>query len=709
MVKKFIYSLIFLTFIFSNGQSQRVYILYDNSTPQAEYASKILKVALVENGYSILEYRGEYDYLINIDVHSFHLADEAYAIIPEGKIITINGGDERGMIYGTLSLAEDIRNGTTLKEIKAKSEKPKLPFRAIKHNLPWDVYRSNPALTLHYETVRDVKYWEAFLDMMVENRFNVITLWNLHTFTYMIKPKNFPEASPFTDEEFSEWQNLYRSIFRMAKERGIDSYIVNWNIFVSREFSTVHNVANNNFYPNFYVNGDTALIVKRYVRECVTQVLEEYPDLSGIGISHGEGMGGMTPQQRQDWIDETIIEGMKLANRTSKLIHRVPFSANLSSGGSTNKATEILTRKAMENLGDFFDGPIWVEMKFNWSHAHSTPKLIKVHGGELGDTYFKPEPKNYKITWMVRNEDFFVLRWGVPDFIRDHLSLNAKESFVGGYFVGSEGYIPAKDYFTAVKEPVNWTYAFERQWLFYKLWGRLLYNPNTKDEVFEKEFIRRYGKGADNLLKAYSLSSSTPLRLASFFDFTWDLTLYSEGFMSLNKGSMDYISVDRLINQPPADPEYVSIKDYVESQLTPNNRITPIRLASMLEEDCKEAINLVKDINVKGNATLMYEVADILTWSNLGLHLAKKIKGAVALQTYRIKGGEENKETAINFFKSALSYWDKVIEITRPIYKDMPSTPYVQNGNKLFHWQKIRNEVIQDIEIAKKSSPGKLN
>ena len=31
-------------------------------------------------------------------------------------------------------------------------------------------------------------------------------------------------------------------------------------------------------------------VTKRYLRESVTQVLEEYPDLDGIGVSHGEGM-----------------------------------------------------------------------------------------------------------------------------------------------------------------------------------------------------------------------------------------------------------------------------------------------------------------------------------------------------------------------------------------------------------------------------------
>ena len=75
-------------------------------------------------------------------------------------------------------------------------------------------------------------------------------------------------------------------------------------------------------------------------------------------------------------------------------------------------------------------------MKFNWSHGHSTPKLVKVHGGKLGDTYFVPRPTNYKVVWQVRNEDFFALRWGVPDFIRQHIALNGAADYVGGYFVG---------------------------------------------------------------------------------------------------------------------------------------------------------------------------------------------------------------------------------------------------------------------------------
>jgi hypothetical protein len=544
---------------------------------------------------------------------------------------------------------------------------------------------------------------------MVENRFNTVSLWNLHPFTYMVQPKSFPKASPWSEREFREWQHLYREIFRMAKERGLDTYIVFWSIFVSREFSQNYGAAKENFYPHYYVPGDTSDVVRRYLRESVTQVLQEYPDLDGIGVSHGEGMADMTPLQRQQWVDDVLIAGMLDAKRPVKLIHRVPFSSGTSSEPGVSKSVEEITRAAMEKLGDRFDGPIWVEMKFNWSHAHSTPKLVKVHGGELGDTYFAPRPSNYKITWQARNEDFFALRWGVPDFIRQHIALNGVQDYVGGYFVGSETYIPALDYFTAVKGPVDWKWAFQRQWLFYKLWGRLLYDPKTPDGVFQAEFNRRYGAKGDNLLNAYSLASSTQLRLASLYDSRWDFTLYSEGFLALQGDYTRYISVDQLIQQPTMDPAYVSVADYVATIAKGGSfgagRVTPPMLIDMLERDNREAPRLVSSIDTTGNTSLRQEVADVQIWANLGLHLAEKLRGAVALQTFRVSGIGHNKDAAVQHLRKALACWDEVVRIARPLYRDMKLTHYNHNffdanDDNLFHWALIRDEVAKDVEIA---------
>jgi hypothetical protein len=695
---------------------QNVSLGFDASLPQAAYAAGRLDRALTERGFVVVGESTAHDYRIDLAIDQGALGKDAFAIVPRARTISVNGGDATGLVYGSLALVEALRNGTSLGDVRAVREAPRLPFRAIKHNLPWDTYRPSLALDQHYDTCRRVEYWEAFLDMMAEQRFNALTLWTLHPFTYMIRPTNFPEASRFSDEELAEWRALHTSIFRMARERGIDTYIVTWSIFISEELARAHNVGLQNFSPHFYGPGDTSEIIKRYTRESVTQVLKEYPDLTGWGITHGEGMGGMTPRQRQEWMDEVMIAGMLNAGRPVKLIHRAPLSAGLSPGGSTSEDAERITRAAIERLGAAFDGPIWVEMKFNWSHAHSTPRLVKVHGGKLGRTYFEPEPSNYKVTWMARNEDFFALRWGVPGFIRAHIAENSA-SYVGGYFVGSETYIPAKDYFTAIAEPVGWRYAFERQWLFYMLWGRLLFDPDTPDEVFRRAFVRRYGPQAAPLLEAYARASATALRLASAWDSRWDFTLYSEGFLALEedphdheRSEMSYISVDRLINRAPLDPDYVSVRDYVaaggaSASFRPG-QVTPPVLIRMLEEDGRRALELVAGIETGGNASLMYEVADVQAWAHLGRHFAEKLRGAVALQTYRTSGGDEHRTAAVRHLTAALAAWDDVVRITRPLYRDMHLTHMMggritRRDGPLFHWEHVRPHVARDVELAR--------
>jgi len=694
------------------AQAARFTIVDSLDSAQGAYASRRLRETLADPAVKLPVGGDAAVFELRVDPA---LGAEAFTIGRQGRHVTVTGGDARGLIYGALDLREQIHDGKSIDAIAAKTAKPALAFRGIKFNTPWDSYRPSSALDQHTATVKDLDYWKSFLDMMVENRFNALSLWTMHPFTYMIRPKNFPEASKWTDAEFAQWQHLYREIFRMAKERGLDTYVVFWSIFVSEEFAQAHGITTQNFYPHYYVNGDTSDTTKRYLRESVTQMLEEYPDLDGIGVSHGEGMGGMTPLQRQQFVDEVYIAGALAAKRARpvKLIHRVPFSSGLTSGPGVSADVEQITRSAMEKLDHKFDGPIWVEMKFNWSHGHSTPKLVKVHGGKLGDTYFKPTPTNYKIVWQVRNEDFFALRWGVPDFIRQHIELNGHQDYVGGYFIGSETYIPALDYFTALPHP-QWRWAFERQWLFYKLWGRLLYDPATPDAEFQAEFTRRYGAKAKDLLQAYSLASNTQMQLASQFDSRWDFTLYGEGFLALQGEVTKYIGVEALIHQPPMDPEYLSVEEFVRAirdgrvNRPPGSpTIVPTDLADSLERQCREALRLVEKIDAGGDTALKYEIADVRTWAYLGLHFAEQLRGAVDLEKLRLLGGQEIfHPSAVAHLQKALDYWDAVIRITRPLYKDMKLTAYNGNSfdanpNNLFHWALVRDQVASDVAVAK--------
>lgn len=690
------------------ARSGQVQVTFDANTPPVAYAAGKLTAALATAGYAV---DGNGATIVRIEVaQDPELSSaESFRVVRADKgTLIIRGAGPSGAMYGALGVAENIRHGTKLSDIAARVEQARFPFRAIKFNLPWMSYRKGESLQVHQDACRDLKFWEAFLDQMADNRFNTLSLWGLHPFTHMIRPKNFPEACGFNDAELADWQRFWKALFRMAKDRGIETYLVNWNIFVSPEFAKAHNVATYSTDWNYTGEGDTSDLVKRYTREVVTQVIDEYEDLAGLGITHGERMGGMSPEQRQQWFVDTFIAGMKAAKRPVKFIHRAPLSADKGQGGSTGVAVEKMTRASMENLG--LPQPIWVEMKFNWSHALSSPHLVHVHGGQLSDTYWNPPPKNYKMTWMARNEDVFCLRWGEPDFIRKHIALNG-QAYVGGYFVGSECYIPAMDYFTKPDVPKDWQYAFQRQWFFYQAWGRLLYDPATKDEVFKAEFNRRYGADGEKIHAALALGSRMPLRLNSFYKATWDFTSYAEGFLATagSGGAFDgspFISVDELIDHATLDPDYVSIKDFVAANTAKRpiavGKITPLMLADALERDGGEALRLVDGLDVIGKPAFS-EVTDCRAWAYLSLYFADKLRGGVALHSFRKNGGAEHQQESLMHLERTIGHWQALIQVTEPVYREVPLIHLEKHQDGRFHWSRFLSEVKRDVETAKKA------
>ena len=137
---------------FSVGQT--VGLVYDKSVPQAKYAANRLGKNLLERGFVIQDTK--IDFVITLAIDPKSLKAETYSIQLLANKITILGGDARGLIYGSQSLADDLSNGISLQKIKPRTESPYLTFRAIKFNLPWDSYRHSEALSQHTETCKDI-------------------------------------------------------------------------------------------------------------------------------------------------------------------------------------------------------------------------------------------------------------------------------------------------------------------------------------------------------------------------------------------------------------------------------------------------------------------------------------------------------------------------------------------------------------------------
>jgi len=637
------------------------------------------------------------------------VAKEGFEISYRNKVLFVKSTDPVGAMYGALDVGEQLRMGKTWQNIDAKKTAPHFTVRALKFNLPWSSYRVGPAMDQHLEICRDLQFWQRYIDQMAENRFNILSLWNVHPFSFMVKPTHYPAANNFSEKEMADWKRFWTSLFRMCRDHGIEPFIVNWNIAVSPEFAKTYGVRERN---------DTSAIVKKYTREIVTQVIDEYPDLAGIGITLADWMSNfngsnsrlpeMSPKSREDWIEETVVAGIKAAHRRVKLLHRSVLSSDPSE-----------MRRVINNA-DLPDTTL-VEVKFNWSHGHSTPKLALTHDSESGkkdDGYWNPVPTNYRIEWMVRNEDFFILRWGQPGFIRRHIAENTA-SYVNGYFVGSEGYIPAKDFSHISNAHKTWNYAFQKQWLFYQLWGRLLYDPSTPDAVFESAFNSRYtNKPGKLLLKAFAAASQMPLRLASFHGATWDYALYSEGFLApftSNGGLHDtvssFISIDELIDHPTLAPDYLSIPAFVsltqEKKAIPAGYTTPLALADQLDADATTVLTLLHLLTKGASPTLRCELDDLETWASLGSYFANKLRAGVALHTYRITGEATQQKKSVQFLTSCLTSWKRISRITAAHYSEVPYVDNHSTGGKaykdalVFSWSKYLPQAERDIMLAK--------
>ncbi len=631
------------------------------------------------------------------------LGEEGFVLkwLPGHATLCLLYQDAVGAIYGLTEIREAWKIYHDLNNLENKTANPRLEYRIIKFNLPWSPYRNQKAITLHEATCRDLKFWEKFLDMMVDNRFNALSLWNIHPFSFMISSKSFPLANNFNETEMKTWQNFWKALFRMAKVRGIQTFVVNWNIAVSPEFAKAYKVSE---------YSDLSDTVKRYTRESVTQLIDEYPDLTGIGVTLADWMGTfdekMSPQQREDWIQETFVAGMQAASRPVKFIHRSVLAGD---------------PLAMRNLLDKarLPEPALVEIKFNWSHGHSTPRLAithDYHSGKLDERFWNPLPLNYRIQWMIRNEDFFILRWGQADFIRTHIKTNSKE-YVNGYFIGSEGYVPAVDYSIQDSIKRSWTYAFEKQWLCYALWGRLLYNPDLSEKELESLMSGRYGSDHGvPLFRAYQLVSQMPLRLASFHRSTWDYTLYSEGFLApapsnpdgLVDRSSPFISIDEFIHHETLDPLLYTIPQYVDKKLNklpmPDSMITPMQLAMLSEKDSRLALTYYEDAKKlsQPHVDLGSEWDDVATWAYLSLYFSEKIRAGIALHTFRKLGKNTDQNKSLIHLEAAKAHWLKVIELTRGRYKPTPHVALAGYQDfKLFSWEGLLPQVEKDLEIVK--------
>ena len=609
------------------------------------------------------------------------LAPESFRIRAIRGGYSIAAGDGRGAMYGAFDFAEQFElNG----KVEDKEERPSLGVRALKFNvpLPGTGYLSEEDLA-NNQWFWSLDYWRRFFDMAASNRYNAITFWSAHPYGRMVRIPKYPEGVEVPAAELERNIAFFRQLFQMAADRGLDTYLVTWNIHVSRTFAESHRIP---------AAGFDSPLVRDYQREAIRALFDTYPMLTGLGTTAGERMSDLTARQKMDWIADTYLAALK------QLPRPVPFLLRY-------WQAEPEPLAAMLDAAHYA-GPVYLDIKFNGEHMYSStephvldPKWVALAHGR------------YRLLWHLRNDDVFILRWGDPDFVRETVRHMAGPD-TAGFVEGSEIDVPGVDriHTEAARVHLDWQYKFEKHWFRYMLWGRLSFDCDEPDATWLGYFRQRFGAAGDAVYEALHQSGKiAPLITSYHWNYmngdwypegsigSWN-TSYEQPRVNYRRATM-YHDIRTYIFNNTLGGEMANMPEFVAGSA----KAGPLAVADRLEQygtRTLQAIAQARGHVERGAREFACTDADMVAYGNLGLYYAEKLRGAAHLARWMFGSPRQEQQEAVAHLERALKAWKEVVAATGNHY--LPHEVWLFGQ---FDWKRYVPDVEDDIRIARETKP----
>ena len=608
------------------------------------------------------------------------LAPEGYAIrlTRQNNLVTVwaIGADATGAMYAGLALAETIAQDG-VKGIVEADCRPYIAKRGLKMNIPLDARTPSyadcgDAAQQNIAVMWDIEFWKEQLDHMARHRYNTLTLWTPHPFPSLVKVPEYPDVAlddvKIADINWRQWfpknaggagarsvtteilENLktvkkisiqekiafWREVMEYGHDRGIEFHIITWNIFVwaaDGQYGITNSVDNE--------------VTIDYLRKSVRCLFETYPLLAGIGVTAGEHMKGLSPDEKEQWLWKTyglgVMDAKKaLPDRPIRFIHRYWMS----------KIPEITKH---------FDG-FDEDVEFNFSFKYAKARLYANTDPGFVDNILSTAPEGTKWWWNLRNDDIFYFRWGDADYVREFIHRLPPAEQTEGFHMGSDGYVWGREFVSTEPDSPR-QLEIEKHWYNFMLWGRLGYAPNLSNEFFEKAMQQRFpGKPTQKLQEVWARASKIIPAVNREHWHNWDF----EWAVEACSGSKRYHAITDECWKPGGLTAANEIQGHASFVL-------------------KELPNLQK---IKGDKTWQCTLGDIEAMAHLGNYYAEKIRAA--------DNKENNPKQAIVHLKRALKYWEEYAEIGQKQYKSQ-----LLSRAGWADWQQGYENAQKDISLVK--------
>ena len=637
---------------------------------------------------------------------------------PQGYSVRVRAGggwdvsapDAAGAMYGGLQLAEAIRLAGRLEDVAAADGKPVIARRGIKFNIPLDARTpsyddTGDAAQANIAEMWSFEFWREFLDDMARHRYNTLTLWNPHPFPSLLRLAKYPgvalddvcgttlrpeykgrswrepmHVSPKVlanlkvlrrmpiDEKIAFW----RRVMRYARDRGIDVYFITWNVLVN-SVEGKHGIDERQDNPKTIA----------YLRECTREMIETYPDLTGLGVTAGENMRPRNDEfAKEKWLWSAYGLGVLDAKKSQP-----------------GREVRFIHRAWQSGLGDILRDfrakyPDPFELSFKYARARLYSSTKPPFADKLCE---EMRPAGVKCWWNLRNDDIFCFRWGDPDYVREFLG-NFPEGLTAGYHMGSDGYVWGREHISREPDDPR-QLEIRKHWYRFLLWGRLGYDPTLGRAFFERLLAARLpGVDPAVLYETWQAASKIIPLVNRFHWRNWDFMWAVEGCMDQGKG---FHTVEDFIGNPTMEGSgLLSVADYLKASLAGRKPegTTPPAVADELDAWAGKALDGVAKLRRGGEMgkELRQTLGDIEAMSHLGRYYAAKVRGAVELEASRRAKDAARQAAAVKHLTAAVGHWRAYADVAGRLYK-----PQLLARTRVLDWAKLLADVERDVEIAR--------
>lgn len=617
-----------------------------------------------------------------------HIPAQGYRRHVAGDKVTFYVSDDAGAMYGILDLHDTLELQLPLVDQEVT---PYLENRGLKFNIPLDARTpsysdASTSAVKNIPHMWEMSFWHAFLDRMAENRYNVLSLWSLSPFPSLVRIPEFPEAciddvkvstrcfhamlsgDHIYDEDHSkhlvtvkrmtieEKMNFFREVMAYANDRCIRVYLFTWNVFTFGTEHTQYGLTPDQNNP----------ITRAYYYHGVQALMDAYPLLVGIGVTAGENMSFNGENHDNVSFSQTDIGfiretyGAAVENylkhhpdRKFTLIHRM-----------------MMTRydEIMDAFADY-QGDFEISFKYSQGHmySHTRPPFI--------ESFLSEKDPSVRFWLTVRNDDYYLYRWGDPGFAHEYLK-NMPMDGLQGFYMGADGFTWGMDY--ATRGADGSMLFIDKMWYMFSIWGKQSYNLHLPDGFFQHTLMHRLGLTPEQSQVLYLAWCEASDIFQQFncthwhhYDFQW----YPEGCcMYLNKGIDKIVFADiyEFMDCPALqNREYLSVREYAEMVHNGvfSGKKTPAAVSENILQHAKGCLALAESENfAEAGEECQKVISDIYGLSLLGMYYGLKLRAAINLSLYCLNREERLKEVAIEDLKEAVKWYKRYSAKTNQVY-----------------------------------------